>query len=77
MSLLVEDLEAPDSMVNPARVTVNIGGVFVNVASLTEADGAHRLTLVLPSHSPVGEEVPVSVEIDKRSSDAINVPIEE
>jgi uncharacterized protein (TIGR03437 family) len=78
INLIVSSLEAPGAQVNPLRLVVNIGGVHVNVASVTDVgEDAHKLTLVLPSHSPVGTDVPVSVEIDDRTSQPIGVSITE
>jgi uncharacterized protein (TIGR03437 family) len=74
ISLIVADLKETGSPIGGSRVVVNIGGVHVNAISVSEAGSAHKLTVLLPSHSPVGR-VPVSVEIDERTSEPIQVSI--
>jgi uncharacterized protein (TIGR03437 family) len=75
INLFVENLDTTGAAVNPSRLVVNIGGVHVNAASIAEAGDGHKVSLVLPSHSPVGSEIPVSVEIDERESQPFTVAI--
>jgi uncharacterized protein (TIGR03437 family) len=77
INLFVENLDEAGSSVEASRLVVSIGGVHVNAASVAEAGEGHRVTLVLPSHSPVGDEVPLTLEIDERASEPVNVMIAE
>jgi uncharacterized protein (TIGR03437 family) len=77
INLYVTNLLRAGSPVNPSRLVVSIGGIHVNAASVSEAGDGHKVTLVVPSHSPVGADVPLSIQIDERSSEPVAVAISE
>jgi uncharacterized protein (TIGR03437 family) len=77
INLFVTNLNTTGSAVDPSRLVVSIGGIHVNAASVSQAGEGHKVTLAIPSHSPVGAEVPVSLEIDERTSEPVHVVIAE
>jgi uncharacterized protein (TIGR03437 family) len=77
INLFVTNLDSAGSDIDPSRLVVTIGGIHVNANSVTEAGDGHKVSLVIPSHSPVGESVPLSVEIDERTSEPVPVAIGE
>jgi uncharacterized protein (TIGR03437 family) len=76
ISLIVANLKEIGTPLGGSRVVVHLGGVHVNATNVSEAGDAHKLTVLLPAHSPVGR-VPVSVEIDERTSPPVSVSITE
>ena len=77
INLFVTNLDDIGSQIDPSRLVVTIGGIHVNANSVTEAGEGHKVSLVVPSHSPVGESVPLSLEIDERTSEPVPVAIGE
>jgi hypothetical protein len=77
INLFVTNLDSDGSDISPSRLVVTIGGIHVNANSVTEAGEGHKISLVIPSHSPVGASVPLSVEIDERTSEPVPVAIGE
>jgi uncharacterized protein (TIGR03437 family) len=75
INLFVANLDKSGAPVDPSRLVVNIGGIHVNAASVAEEANGHRVTLMLPPHSPIGDQVALSVAIDDRTSEPVNVPI--
>jgi uncharacterized protein (TIGR03437 family) len=77
INLFVTNLDPASAPISPSRLVVNIGGIHVNANSVSEAGEGHKVSLVLPSHSPVGNGVPLSLEIDERTSEPVPVVISE
>jgi hypothetical protein len=74
IDLFVTNLKIAGNGIDLSRLVVNIGGIVVNAIGISEVGEGHRITLVLPPHTPVGQ-VPISVELNDRTSEPINVSI--
>ncbi len=68
----------PGSTIDPTRVQVNVGGVNIPAASVTQvgASAVYDVNFVLPSTVSAGTQVPVVVFIDGRSSVPATIMVE-
>jgi hypothetical protein len=77
VTVTVKDLQSAGSAIDTSRIEVSVGGVAVSVAQVLEQRDAHRVMVYVPEGAPVGDELPLTVSIDSRTSDPIPVSVEE
>jgi hypothetical protein len=70
LSYIVADIGAG----NEARVTIDIGGKQARIIQMAPNQGNHTILFQIPEDAPVGE-VPSTVSVDGRTSDAIKLSI--
>ncbi len=68
ITLMVNGLESSGMIVDPSRVTVSIGGLNLQPGFVGEQGGQYRVTLTLPSGTPVGV-LNLTIALDGRQSD--------
>jgi uncharacterized protein (TIGR03437 family) len=76
MALKVSDYESAGSTLDLARVEVKLAGVPVNVAQILEQEDVHKVLVYVPETASAGPDVPLTVSIDNRTSDPINISLE-
>jgi uncharacterized protein (TIGR03437 family) len=76
IALKVSDSESAGSVLDLSRVEVKLAGIAVKVAQILEQQDVHKLLVYVPDSTPAGEDVPLTVSIDSRTSDPISVDVE-
>jgi len=76
VALTVSDLETEGSAVDTGRVGVKLAGMPVRVAQVIEQSDLHRILVYVPDTSPTGSGLPLTVSSGSRTSEPINVLVE-
>ena len=75
IAVTVSDTQSAGSVLDTSRVGVLVGGVAAHVAQVVEQVDAHKVLVYVPESTPVGNDLPMTVSIDSRTSDPINVVV--
>jgi uncharacterized protein (TIGR03437 family) len=73
LTVTVEDLAAPGTLPDPARISVRLGGVDLQVAQVLEQSDLHQLIVIVTQGTPTGKDVPLTVSLGTRTSDPLNL----
>lgn len=76
VALMVSNLQSEGTAVDTVRVAVKIAGVAVRVAQVIEQAALHKVLVYIPESTPTGSELPLTVSVDRRTSDPIPVTVE-
>ncbi len=76
VALTVSDLETDGAAVDTGRIAVKLAGVPVRVAQVIEQSDLHKVLVYVPETSPTGSELPLTVSSGNRTSEPINVLVE-
>ena len=76
VALTVSDLEIDGAAVDTGRIAVKLAGVAVRVAQVIEQSDLHKVLVYVPETSPTGSELPLTVSSGNRTSEPINVLVE-
>jgi uncharacterized protein (TIGR03437 family) len=72
----VSDAESAGSILDSSRVEVKLAGIPVKVAQILEQQDVHKLLVYVPDTAAAGDDVPLTVSIDSRTSEPIAVDVE-
>ena len=78
VSLTVADLERQGSVVDAAKIAVKLGGIDVKVAQVVQQqENSHKVLVYLPETTPTGDNLPLTLSINSRTSEPLAVSVGE
>jgi uncharacterized protein (TIGR03437 family) len=75
LMITVRNLAGIGAPVEASRIRITIGGIEIGVAQLVQGPDSTGLLVVVPPNAPTGIDVPVSVTLDGRTSEAFRVAV--
>jgi hypothetical protein len=76
LTLTVENLAAPGAVPDSTGIAVKLGGVGMQVAQVLKQGNVHVVLVGVSDAAPLGIDVPLTLSIGARTSDAISVIVD-
>jgi hypothetical protein len=76
LAITVDNLALPGAVPDPGRITVKLGGVEMRVAQMLEQGNLYRVLVAVSEAAPTGSDVPLTLAMGTRTSDAFSVVVE-